>query len=191
MCCSFFLGCYSLYIFIVSILAFRFQLKCHLLREAIPDHSPLVSFILFIFYIALNKHLLCTYYALGIALRVLQIATHLNFPPTTCYLLYYYPPSKMKKMKHKEIKLLAQGLISGTCHGQDYHWGEGIGVYDFQRPCLVGDNSEETLSAKQWSGLMCPGLERVLRSTGWPFSRRVFISKMRTLDLMTSLAFQP
>lgn len=49
----------------------------------------------------------------------------------------------MKKMKHKETKLLAQGLISGTCHGQDYHWGEGTGVYDFQRPCPVGDNSEE------------------------------------------------
>ena len=126
-----------------SILAFRFQLKCHLLKEAIPDHSPLVSLILFIFYIALNKYLQCTYYALGTALRVLQTATHLNFPLTTCYLLYYYPPSTMKKMKHKETKLLVQGLISGTCRGQDYHWGEGIGVYDFQRPCLVGDNSEE------------------------------------------------
>ena len=53
----------------------------------------------------------------------------------------------MKKMKHKETKLLAQGLICGTCHGQDYHGGGGIGVYDFQRPCLVGDNSEETLLA--------------------------------------------
>ena len=66
-----------------SILAFRFQLKCHLLKEAIPDHSPLVLFILFIFYIALNKYVQCTYYALGTALRVLQTATHLNFPLTT------------------------------------------------------------------------------------------------------------
>ena len=110
MCCSFSLGCYSPYLFIVSTLAFRFQLKCHLLREAIPDHSPLVSLILFTFYIALYKHIQCTYYALGTALRVLQIATHLNFLLTTCYLLYYIPFLQWRKWSTKKLSYLPKVL---------------------------------------------------------------------------------